>query len=171
MLYITTILYLFFCVDSVLSLLFFFLFFFFFLMIRRPPRSKRTDTLFPYTTLCRSRTGCRCHYRQRRNQDAAQEHHAARPDAKSHSPGDAALDQAQQLVDDKGKSRRYGAAEQHPDPVLGLEAGEDIVAEAGLPNRRSQCCRAAHPDGRRPDTSHRHRGDPRQPDAPAALAQ
>src|SRR3546814_5721764 len=23
-------------------------------MIRRPPRSKRTDTLFPYTTLCRS---------------------------------------------------------------------------------------------------------------------
>src|SRR3546814_6769331 len=24
------------------------------LMIRRPPRSTRTDTLFPYTTLCRS---------------------------------------------------------------------------------------------------------------------
>src|SRR3546814_11340415 len=28
--------------------------YFFFLMIRRPPRSKRTDTLFPYTTLFRS---------------------------------------------------------------------------------------------------------------------
>src|SRR3546814_9366013 len=27
-------------------------------MIRRPPRSTRTDTLFPYTTLFRS--GCRC---------------------------------------------------------------------------------------------------------------
>src|SRR3546814_3034002 len=27
----------------------------FFFMIRRPPRSTRTDTLFPYTTLCRSR--------------------------------------------------------------------------------------------------------------------
>src|SRR3546814_11312563 len=27
---------------------------FFFLMIRRPPRSTRTDTLFPYTTLFRS---------------------------------------------------------------------------------------------------------------------
>src|SRR3546814_8128046 len=27
---------------------------FFFLMIRRPPRSTRTDTLFPYTTLVRS---------------------------------------------------------------------------------------------------------------------
>src|SRR3546814_6531696 len=30
------------------------LLFFFFLMIRRPPRSTRTDTLFPYTTLFRS---------------------------------------------------------------------------------------------------------------------
>src|SRR3546814_16141093 len=30
--------------------------FFFFLMIRRPPRSTRTDTLFPYTTLFRSQT-------------------------------------------------------------------------------------------------------------------
>src|SRR3546814_14418327 len=30
---------------------------FFFLMIRRPPRSTRTDTLFPYTTLFRSK-GC-----------------------------------------------------------------------------------------------------------------
>src|SRR3546814_16386983 len=33
--------------------------FFFFLMIRRPPRSTRTDTLFPYTTLFRSRLGKR----------------------------------------------------------------------------------------------------------------
>src|SRR3546814_8682789 len=31
--------------------------FFFFLMIRRPPRSTRTDTLFPYTTLFRSNQG------------------------------------------------------------------------------------------------------------------
>src|SRR3546814_11338428 len=30
---------------------------FFFLMIRRPPRSTRTDTLFPYTTLFRSFVG------------------------------------------------------------------------------------------------------------------
>src|SRR3546814_14919676 len=34
------------CCCSVLAL--------FVLMIRRPPRSTRTDTLFPYTTLCRS---------------------------------------------------------------------------------------------------------------------
>src|SRR3546814_18258909 len=32
-------------------------FYFFFLMIRRPPRSTRTDTLFPYTTLFRSSRG------------------------------------------------------------------------------------------------------------------
>src|SRR3546814_11442015 len=33
------------------------LLFFVFLMRRRPPRSTRTDTLFPYTTLCRSLDG------------------------------------------------------------------------------------------------------------------
>src|SRR3546814_713880 len=47
------------CVFLSLSLcvrlIFFFLYVcFFFLMIRRPPRSTRTDTLFPYTTLFRS---------------------------------------------------------------------------------------------------------------------
>src|SRR3546814_10172462 len=31
---------------------------FFFLSIRRPPRSTRTDTLFPYTTLFRSEERC-----------------------------------------------------------------------------------------------------------------
>src|SRR3546814_13899889 len=40
-----------------------YLFVFFFLMIRRPPRSTRTDTLFPYTTLFRS---ARRHPRQQR---------------------------------------------------------------------------------------------------------
>src|SRR3546814_21054049 len=37
--------------------IFFFIVVFFFLMIRRPPRSTRTDTLFPYTTLFRSYYG------------------------------------------------------------------------------------------------------------------
>src|SRR3546814_15011359 len=39
---------------------------FFFLMIRRPPRSTRTDTLFPYTTLFRSGSW-RCRVRDRRS--------------------------------------------------------------------------------------------------------
>src|SRR3546814_15037449 len=41
---------LFFVIVSSFSLVFFF----FFLIIRRPPRSTRTDTLFPYPTLFRS---------------------------------------------------------------------------------------------------------------------
>src|SRR3546814_19588559 len=39
------------CVVMILRII---LFVVFFLMIRRPPRSTRTDTLFPYTTLFRS---------------------------------------------------------------------------------------------------------------------
>src|SRR3546814_9706658 len=35
--------------------IFFIILLVFFLMVRRPPRSTRTDTLFPYTTLFRSR--------------------------------------------------------------------------------------------------------------------
>src|SRR3546814_17192994 len=42
-----------FSISTVLLLYWFYVFFF--LMIRRPPRSTRTDTLFPYTTLFRSR--------------------------------------------------------------------------------------------------------------------
>src|SRR3546814_8363303 len=38
----------------------------FFLMIRRPPRVTLTDTLFPYTTLFRSRSWCRCPGKARR---------------------------------------------------------------------------------------------------------
>src|SRR5213079_3779531 len=44
-------------------------FFFFFLMIRRPPRSTQQPTLFPYTTLFRSRSPPRLspdHPRRRR---------------------------------------------------------------------------------------------------------
>src|SRR3546814_6875909 len=45
----------FFCVAAACFVLCCFVFFF--LMIRRPPRSTRTDTLFPYTTLFRSGPG------------------------------------------------------------------------------------------------------------------
>src|SRR3546814_1388409 len=44
-------------------------FWLFFLMIRRPPRSTRTDTLFPYTTLFRSDAG-RASVARRRNRRA-----------------------------------------------------------------------------------------------------
>src|SRR3546814_11379885 len=43
------------CVDSVYYICYLIVVYVvFFLMIRRPPRSTRTDTLFPYTTLFRS---------------------------------------------------------------------------------------------------------------------
>src|SRR3546814_73685 len=56
LLYVYVSKYLCFCMTSSL----FALSFFFFLMIRRPPRSTRTDTLFPYTTLFRSHSDCMC---------------------------------------------------------------------------------------------------------------
>src|SRR3546814_17212221 len=49
------------CVVPVVRLL---LLFVFFLMIRRPPRSTRTDTLFPYTTLFRSGRNMQRHRHQ-----------------------------------------------------------------------------------------------------------
>src|SRR3546814_12716569 len=45
---------------------------FFFLMIRRPPRSTRTDTLFPYTTLFRSTISKAAAARQRGGASGAQ---------------------------------------------------------------------------------------------------
>src|SRR3546814_10176991 len=42
------------CIDDEVCVVNLLLSVFFFLMIRRPPRSTRTDTLFPYTTLFRS---------------------------------------------------------------------------------------------------------------------
>src|SRR3546814_2546708 len=48
-------------------------------MIRLPPRSTRTDTLFPYTTLFRSRAAARARDRTGRNADLAPRR--PRPDA------------------------------------------------------------------------------------------
>src|SRR3546814_13783270 len=48
------------------------LFIIFFLMIRRPPRSTRTDTLFPYTTLFRSLHGERAGLQRGRQAVSAQ---------------------------------------------------------------------------------------------------
>src|SRR3546814_10602603 len=47
-------------------------------MIRRPPRSTRTDTLFPYTTLFRSELRVREQYRQVGDRPG-QEDHGQRP--------------------------------------------------------------------------------------------
>src|SRR3546814_3607369 len=63
-----------------------FIFSFFFLMIRRPPRSTRTDTLFPYTTLFRSPLpGCVCAARRLPRRAAARWRRNRRVPA-SHNP-------------------------------------------------------------------------------------
>src|SRR3546814_19397104 len=53
--------------------------FLFFVMIRRPPRSTRTDTLFPYTTLFRSREVRRDEAADRRAQHGAEQRRDADP--------------------------------------------------------------------------------------------
>src|SRR5881409_4188888 len=64
-------------------------FLFFFLMMRRPPRSTRETTLFPYTTLFRSRTRARprCGASRRRRRDARRdrsEEHTSELQSQSH---------------------------------------------------------------------------------------
>src|SRR3546814_11363104 len=79
---------------------------FFFLMIRRPPRTTRTDTLFPYTTLFRSaeqvpeaRNLLVLHLRQRFGRDVAPR------DARS-ARGDDAIDL--RIVDPGMQARNDG---------------------------------------------------------------
>src|SRR3546814_3236190 len=83
---------------------------FFCLMRRRPPRSTRTDTLFPYTTLFRSR------------QDAAEEARAA---VEHRRHDDAAEDQQDRLDEDDAKTDQQG----EPEPHASLEQfGADKLA-------------------------------------------
>src|SRR3546814_8413834 len=74
---------------------------FFFLMKRRPPRSKRTDTLFPYTTLFRS---CR----KLENATPSASHGCSRP-------GDGATTDAQIST-----SRRMARSEEHTSELQSL---------------------------------------------------
>src|SRR3546814_7493958 len=83
---------------------------FFFLMIRRPPRSTRTDTLFPYTTLFRSRGG--------RARSASV---SDRPRS-SGRPFGANADMAQ--------TRRMGV-ESSPRRALFIDAAEEILRSVG----------------------------------------
>src|SRR3546814_17225845 len=57
---------------------------FFFVRIRRPPRSTRTDTLFPYTTLVRSG---RARERRRSDSDRCSSSRPGRRNARSSWPG------------------------------------------------------------------------------------
>src|SRR3546814_5370422 len=69
-------------------------------MIRRPPRSTRTDTLFPYTTLFRSRKAAECTGQvEQRSADAADHHPAEHADQQHDAEEYAAIDQRLTLED------------------------------------------------------------------------
>src|SRR3546814_13147146 len=78
---------------------------FFFLMIRRPPRSTRTDTLFPYTTLFRAADAVekieQIPRRGARRHDAVQFQRAHRRRATGRGRADPACQKRPELLDRK----------------------------------------------------------------------
>src|SRR3546814_6555544 len=112
-----------------------FFIFFFFLMIRRPPRSTRTDTLFPYTTLFRSEAGAR------------DQHVAAYPSRHQRmARGDAPLQLPVQP----------GIGTPALEPAQDAAADEDAQGHAQDDERRRDGDRAEHPGQRRTDRSEEH---------------
>src|SRR5213082_2485779 len=117
---------------------FFYFFFFFFLMIRRPPRSTLCQTLFPYTTLFRSRPRRRAQRRRGRRAardvgvEVLREDTAVRPRARDLPRVDAGLVRA---ASDGGRS---GDA-----PGTRLGGGD-----RDLKRRGAVAARAAHRGGR-----------------------
>src|SRR3546814_6313026 len=104
-------------------------------MIRRPPRSTRTDTLFPYTTLFRSAGQQRIEERVRPLRGELRRHaalgadHAAR--ALVHEVRDeAAVEQRRQL-------RRLAGVDEHQRLPAQLAAGVGALLEAAQRQRRS----------------------------------
>src|SRR3546814_3695557 len=83
-------------------------------MIRRPPRSKRTDTLFPYTTLFRSQAHEQRH-EQRRDDDL-------RHDEAEHLAGLRAWmgDQRRERLDDRDQQRGDRRSEEHTSELQSL---------------------------------------------------
>src|SRR3546814_2151236 len=82
---------------------------FFFLMIRRPPRSTRTDTLFPYTTLFRSHTGMVLYFDVNNLKRINDQH--------GHAAGDAAL---KKIADVLLANVRESRSEEHTSELQSL---------------------------------------------------
>src|SRR3546814_16440399 len=118
---------------------------FLFLMIRRPPRSTRTDTLFPYTTLFRSLPADRpTRYRpQLRGGDPGQL--AVRQGRHRLHPGDRPPHQAAEGVagavqpGDPAAHRRHLAGDLQPGELAGLRNRiSDPAARAIRPARQAR---------------------------------
>ncbi len=73
------------------------------------------------------------------------------------------------MIGDQRERHGRETTKQHRDPVLHLQAGENVVAQTGLADRRRQSRAADHPDGGRPHSGHQHRRRQRQLDAQQPL--
>src|SRR3546814_11234151 len=95
----------------------------FFLMIRRPPRSTRTDTLFPYTTLFRSGRQHRDDQRPRPHQDHRGDHRRAPPVAvgiAAEIPAAERPDQETRGIDGGDVEELRGRSEEHTSELQSL---------------------------------------------------
>src|SRR3546814_2741991 len=96
----------------------------FFLMLPRPPRSTRTDTLFPYTTLFRSRE--RVGDRQHRHRAVMR------------------VECREQTIDHRSREERAGRSEEHTSELQSLLRISYAVFR--LKKRRRHTCRADKQD-------------------------
>src|SRR3546814_13819499 len=103
-------------------------------MYRRPPRSTRTDTLFPYTTLFRS-----CGGRRRKRKSPPSRASTAEPPAEPSSAGCLGQDLAGPFIQAlAGKLRRLGGASMgvgthaaHDAPRIGFVRGTHDIFTGG----------------------------------------
>src|SRR3546814_12873166 len=123
-------------------------------MIRRPPRSTRTDTLFPYTTLFRSEAAVfsgQCVVRAVGDVDPG-EHPAMRValDAHQARPGEIGLD-ALSLVRQREVESRAPPVEAVGVVQHGIGVQPVDLAQIGSESRRETVCRIVYISGG-PDT-------------------
>ncbi len=109
------------------------------------------------------------HRRHQRGRDQCGDADAADRRANAAAVAQAVFDQRQQLIDRERQHRGGKAAEQHEHPVLGLQPGKNVIAEAGLADRRRQRRGADHPDRRGADPRHHDRQRQRQLDREQGL--
>src|SRR3546814_18452856 len=100
-------------------------------MIRRPPRSTRTDILFPYTTLFRSHQTLPCHWLRPDRRRAIQAPHPVR-----HEPGAASVWRAWPLAAERPDGPTHHPA--HPQPRAERAGASGPPQPTGLSVRAAQ---------------------------------
>src|SRR3546814_19005507 len=108
-------------------------------MIRRPPRSTRTDTLFPYTTLFRS--ACRHHGGDRMLVEKLRMSVAAEQHREVVAPGDHALEL--HSIDQEQGHRRLRLAERLEKNVLKVV---ELVGHRQVPSLAGGCAQQLRRD-------------------------